>query len=760
MVPAVALGLGACKKQEETKTPETGTPPASETATNPSGSAAPAAPAVQAPVLSPDERAAKLGFVRHLPQDTEVVMAFHNGSKTVDRIQASKLWKAIQSEMGMGKIGDDVEIELDVDEMEDDFAPPEGEQDDEVIEMTIEEDDAEPMGPAKLFGTEFTVALGKSASEQTGNLLTMYRRMGYFQIRGLAKAFVAAAKSGDFSELESSMRDQYNQQLVKDLLADPESGVSLFGKMSMPPLYLAFRTSPDNLEPAAQQLAALTENLGMLGDVVEAVELEKAGVKFAGQKVVGKKISEMLAESREDMGEIIDAETFDKLSAEIARKDLVILSGALGDYVVLFIGGSTDDLNLTTDISRSLVANDSLAFCDAYAAKDLAAVIHGRKEMLDSVAASAGGLADLTEALRDGIAGSDSLGDTRDIEALLRLVGEREGVLRKLATNETLGMAAFFEDGLKIETHGGSDNGAFDWKTANRMSSLGDSPDVVLFANMTSEAAYDEAARAYLEALMETGYAVAMKVSEVAGDSTELAGFKEASTIFDTKFRNDIVTMWQTFSGDFGGSLGNESAIVVDLKGSMPAIPGLPQSVVDEAKFPRLTVLAPVTDREKLAGSWQKMNSTATGILGTVSEMAGQDIPMQKPISSEKNGFTTWFFSMPFFNDDFLPSVTVGDEWFAASTSKNQALDLLDKAAGAKDGKTGFHFAMNFQALRAFAGETVKVLENNSEATGVDKDDLAQAVKIIEAMDEIESLTVHARRENGELRSSVHFKTK
>ena len=36
---------------------------------------------------------------------------------------------------------------------------------------------------------------------------------------------------------------------------------------------------------------------------------------------------------------------------------------------------------------------------------------------------------------------------------------------------------------------------------------------------------------------------------------------------------------------------------------------------------------------------------------------------MQKPMSSEKDGFTTWFFSMPFFNDDFLPSVTVGDKW-------------------------------------------------------------------------------------------------
>ena len=760
LIPAVALGLGACKKKEETKAPETSPPPATETAAQPGEPGPATSPVVKAPALSPEERAAKLGFVKHLPQDTEVVMAFHNGSKTVDRIQASKLWQAIQSEMGAAMMGEGLEMELDAEEMEEDFELPEGEQDATEPEAAAEEEDAEPMGPAKLFATEFTFALGKSGSEQTGNLFTAYRRMGYFQMRGIAKAFVEAVKSGDFSNLESSIDEQINEQLFKDLLADSESGITLFDKMGMPPLYLAFRTTSADRESAAQQLAALAENFGMLGDVVEAVEVEKAGGKFAGQKIVGSKVAKMMEDSREDMEEILDAESIDKLIASVAKKDLVVLSGTLGDYAVLFIGGSENDLNLTTDLGQSLVANDSLAFCDSYVSKDLAAVILGRKEMLETITASAGGMADLTAGLRDGIAGSDALGDTRDIEALLRMVGERETALRKLATNETLGMAAFFEDGLKIETHGGSDNGALDWKTPNRMTSLGDSEDVVLFANMTTEAAYDEAMRAYLEALMETGYALAMKISEAPGGAEELAQFRDMTKTFDTKFREDLVALWQAFSGDFGGSLGNESALVVDLKGTMPPIPGVPQAIVDEAKFPRITMLTPVTDRTKLSGSWQKMNSTITNTLGKISEMSGQDIPMQKPISSERDGFTTWFFSMPFFNDDFLPSVTVGDQWFAASSSKNQALDLIGKANQAKAGKTGLFFTMNFKALQTFARETINTLDKNAEAAGVTKEDLEQAGRMIDAMDEIDKITVHARRENGELRSSVHFKTK
>ena len=111
-------------------------------------------------------------------------------------------------------------------------------------------------------------------------------------------------------------------------------------------------------------------------------------------------------------------------------------------------------------------------------------------------------------------------------------------------------------------------------------------------------------------------------------------------------------------------------------------------------------MVSPVTDRAKLAGSWDKMNTTLTGTLAKVSEMTGQEIPMQKPISSDKDGNTTWFFPMPFFTDDFMPSVTVGDKWFVASTSKNQALDLIDKADGGGETRDGLWFTHELQDAR------------------------------------------------------------
>jgi hypothetical protein len=726
LFPVVALSLGACKKKEAVKAPET-----------PSAVAEAPAPEVPLPIpsVTPEERAAKLGFIRHLTQDTEGVLAFYNGTKTASRAKATQLWKLVENQMGVGR-EEPAEVEAEV---------------------------GDTTGPAAMFGTEFTLALGKSTAEQTGHLLTFNRRMSYFQMRSLAKAFAAAVKSGDASSLGDSFADSYGPDLFKDLLKDPQSGISLLEKTQMPPVYMAFRTKEADRDTAAQQLAAMIANANLLGEMVEPVEIETAGCKFEGVKILGAKISATMAEDRAEMDEELDSATVDQLLAAVAKKDLLILSGTVGDYVVLFLSGSTDDLKLAGDVGQSLAASDTLAFSDAYVSKELAAVVYGQKQAMDTLMGAAGGLAEMTNGLRDGLAGAGGLDDTRDLEAMFKILAEREAALRQLAGNDSLGMVAFFEDGLKIESYGGTDNGMVNWKLPNNLAGLGASEDVVLFANMTSDAVYDEKVRGYAEALLETAYAMAMRVAEAPFESKQLTQFTEMAKLFDGKFRPDMLALWDAYSNDLTNSLGRERALVVDLKGSTPAIPGLPQAVVDTAKVPRVSLVAPVADRAKIADSWDKMNTTLTGTLAKISEMTGQKIPMQKPLSSEKNGNITWFFPLPFFNDDFLPSVTVGEKWFAVSSSKNQALDLIAKADAGGETRHGFYLRVNLKALENYSQETFKLVDENAEAlTGaalpVDRKKLIQ--DSIAVLGDLDTFTVHSRREGAVLRSSIHFKTR
>lgn len=789
-VPLVLLSLGSCEKKTEPAPSET-TPAAVSTPGSPEPTAPAPAPAPTVKALTADERAAKLGFVKHLPKDTEAVIAFYNGKKATERAKTLKLWGLIEEQMGMGMQmemepgeldpGEDIEIEEDMeipDQEQDDAAPedaglpeePAAEEPEMAEEdPAMEEEMLEPLGPGDLLGNEFTVALGKSAGEQTANLLSFYSRYGYFMYRGLSKAFVTAVKSGDPSGMQELMGEEFMTELGINLLNDPESGAALLDRSKMPPLYFAYRVDDDKRESALQQMASSVEFLGMFEDNVEPVDFEHAGGTFAGYRVLGAKLAESLGEDREGLDELTDPETVDKLLAAMAKKDLVVVTGILGEYVVLFVGSSKDDFQLVNTNSESLAANDSLAFSDAYATKDVAALIHGGKPALDAMKTAATGLADIAKGIRDGLGESDGLGDTRDLEAMLQIVAEREDALRKLSSNEALGLVAYFEEGLKIESHGGADNGALDYKTTPTLAGLGQSSDVVLFANMTVDAAYDEKAQAYFESIVETSYAMALKVSQVEMEVPEMEQFKEMFSLFDTKFRSDLVGLWDAYSGDFSAGVGQESALVVDLKGSMPAFPGVPQEVVDNGRFVRASMVMPVTDRAKIQDAWKKMNESTTSLLAKISEMNGEEIPMQKPISSEKDGFVTWFFSLPFTSDDFMPSVTLSDKWFIASTSKTQALELAAKA-GVEAGtpRPGLWMDMNFVALQQYAKETLAMVEENSAAIFGENEFALNEFeenkelygKYIASLDDLDKITVHTRREGGELRSSVHFKTR
>jgi len=748
-LPACAIIASSCKKESAPAAKETPAekPVASATPATPSA-VAPVVPKVTTTALSADERAAKFGIVKHLPKDTEGFVTVYNGSKMASRFKKMKVWGLI-NEASDGALEDAAAPEKDADPA----APkPEG----------------GPSGPGALLGQEVFLATGKGASGQAANLITLNNRMGYFQAKFFAKALVASSKGDSDKGLGETYSEMMGKQMFSELLKDPQSGIGLVEKAQMPPLYVGFKTAPETRDAVAQQVASVVEYMGMAEEMVEPVEFERAGTKFKGYRLLGEKLSKEMAKNRADIEEKLDAESVDRLIASVAKKNFVAVSGTLGDYVVLFLGSTVDDCQFVAEAKDSIASTDAIAFADPYAGKELAGLTYGSESMLKTLGTGNAGLSQMTSGLRDGLAGADGLGNTRDIEAMLQLVGERQADLQKLTSTDTMGLVSYFENGLKIETFGGIDTGAVDWKTPSRLGDLGASDDVVFFADYTADMNYDAKARAYAESLVETAYAVTKKFADAPVKDEEFKKFKDGFTLFDTKFRPDVLTLVDALHTDLKAGLGAESAMVVDMKGTVPPIPGIPQELADKGKFIRASWISPVTDRSKLASSWGKVNDATVKILKTVSEMAGSDFPMQKPTSSERNGFTTWFIQETFFSDDFMPSVTVSDKWFIASTSKNQALEL--GAAAEKPGKPATGFVMNVKVdpLRKFSLDWLKLVDANSAKVFADKPEKLEEFntnkpkieKGIQAMEDFESINASLRREDGRLRASIHFKTR
>lgn len=726
---AAAIAASSCKKSE----PAAATPPAGAAGAtiDSSGNEIPAA---IVPTATPSERAEKLGFARHLPKDAETLLVIQNGEDVVKRFQGSKLYQFIKSQN------------------------PE-------VDDVVAGDDSAPIKPMDILGKEIFLATGKSTGVQTENLITFSNRQSYFQMRSMMTFFVASLKG---EEPDMSMLG--GEGMIVDLIKDPQSGIELLKKSEMPPIYLGCKTTPANREKVLETISGLTANMAAVGAAVEEVSFEVSGTKFSGHQIVGKKLIEDMTANEsmmEMLKEKIGEDGVADLTKVVAEKNLVVVTGMVGDYVVLFAGSRKEDLRLASSPEDSFASSDVLAFADPYLSKNPVAVAYSAKGVINGVLSS-DGISTLANALRDAIADNGKV-DTREIESLLEVISEREKDLRALVTASDFGMVALFDEGFKIESFGGSNAANIQSEITNRMGDVGNGKDAAVFMNWTANPVYGIKLNAYLESIVETSYAVARNVSTWEVEENEsFASFQQGFAMFDEKFSGDLLKVWEAVSEDMNDGLGNETAIVVDLGGEMPALPDVPQELVKAGKFPRVSMIKPVKDRAKLSTAWDKINSSGESLMKVVSEMQGSDQAFPKPMSSESNGLTSWFISAPLFTDDFSPSVTLDDKWFILSSSKKHAGELAQKAQTSNSGMTGAYMIVKFDALRACAEHWLKAVDENQDAVFKDnesaKEDFEENKKMVKdalnAFSELEQMTIHTRKESGVERSSFHLKTR
>ena len=202
----------------------------------------------------------------------------------------------------------------------------------------------------------------------------------------------------------------------------------------------------------------------------------------------------------------------------------------------------------------------------------------------------------------------------------------------------------------------------------------------------------------------------------------------------------------------------------------MPTVPMLPQSVVDKGKAPRIGIVKPVADRASVGNSWKRINTSVENLLKVASEISGNNIPMQKPMSSEKDDLKTWFFaSIPFQTDDLVLSVSIDDNNFYASTWKSFAQEMAVALKDAKPdpARKGGYLTVDFGVLRTYLADWIKVVDENAEELvrndpgSVDElrtETLPMVRETLKSLEDFDSINAHTRLEGGKLRSSFHFK--
>ena len=381
----------------------------------------------------------------------------------------------------------------------------------------------------------------------------------------------------------------------------------------------------------------------------------------------------------------------------------------------------------------------------------------------------------MAQGLSDGLKALPvPLGDTQDIEAVFESLSEQGREIAAMFGGTDAGWVSYLEEGLKFESFGGSNMPAIDFGSTHTLAPMAAGEGTLLFANWTSNPDYNEKLLEYVDTLGESGYLIAKRLSSLAppneggGMIHVYPKWKTGIKLFDQMFRDDTLEIWKALRGDMAQGLGSESALVIDVNGSLPKVPNVPEVILKEGKMPRVAYVSTVDDRKKLQKSWKRLNTSLESLLKKASEVSGMEIPMQVPMSSEKNDLKTWFIPIPFQNDDFVPSVSVSDDLFFVSSSKTFSEGLEGHAKkGGGEARNGAWVHVDFKVLNQYLEQWMDMIDKN-----IDKMELPKSAsedfnankpmleKAMESFGSLDDLTIHMRQEDSRTRMSLHLKTK
>lgn len=679
-----------------------------------------------------DELAAKTGFAKMLPKDVAAYSGFYNGAKTVERMRGSKLGKFTEKAME--------EQGMDLDDLKND---PDFEQ------------------FASVAGEELFVAIGQGSSEQAANLMVLADKSNYYQFRFLVKMM------GEMISGKSDIQGMEQYTYMLDLAKDKEA-IKVFEKSAMPPVYLGFKVSD------AEKRKSLVEQIQSLGDlmlneqdveVLKAIEA-KVGDGFKGVQLDGKLVAKQITGDPEaEFKKMIGSDAVEAYKKAIAEKNVVMLAGSVGDYVVIFFGKDVADLKFAASVDESILARDDMSFAKDYSDKELVSLMF-IEENLQKTFFGNGSMKQLAAGVKDGFKETEAFGDTRVLEVLLDDLAKRGEALMSTYEAKRFGGVAFIEDGFKFEAFGGSNAPAVDLKAPRHLAGLGNKDDVLFFANWVGDSAYSEKQLEYLDAMGSTAYQFAKHTSELDINDEDFKQFSEGFKMFDGQFRPELLELWGALRTDLNAGLASESAFVIDINGEMPTVPEVPKAVIDNGRIPRISYVSTVEDRAKLSGSWDRINKSAEKILVKVSEMTGNEIPMQRPFKNSNDGLASYTFPIPMTHQNATPTVVVSDELFFVSTSPDFATALAGRYDAASKAEAGATMIFDFDALGTWSKGWVELLDKNEgKFLGAEEkaeyDEVRPMIgEFLEALKELDHLKVDTREEAGELRSSLHLKVR
>ena len=649
---------------------------------------------------TPPAYAGHLGFATRVPADCDFHLSlFYDGSGLFDSFE--KLLLA----SGMGyRTG----IEVHADESD---------------ETPDEEPDDSRQDVFDFIGTEAFVFIGGGLGEQLQVAGTTYRELSAAWAGLALDTLLGAMADGDVEPDFEAFGGGLMDKLADEWMAAIEKD----SRLRVPSIVAGWL--PD-AGKTAECLTAVEEGLaGMFREQASAkpVEFERHGARMKGYAIEGVDVFaewiDALDETLRDQVALtgIDAkERVEKLAAALRNVKFTVTSGVCDGRVIIYFGDGADGFRLADDPHDSLAGREALRWMEEAPGQSIHCAAYLSKAMVDAALPWLD-----SSAYWESLAGAVGP-PLRDETTFRKLLLGMAGVTRQMGRRETSewSAAVFSGPAWVMETRGGMVDPSLDYETPLSMRDAALAVDPAFVAHWVQNREWNDLSWSKLEHI---GALLELMLREWNRSSPE-GGMWMLPDDITERFVSEVIALNRMYRDELRQGIGDEVAVFGDFLGEMPALPGIPQKMVNEQTVPRLAIARPVANRERITAAGASLTKSLRGVAAWLSESSGIELPAVLPQSVESAGMVTWYPPLPFIGGDFVPGVSIDERLWMLGTSRSLARDFSKAMADVGSaGETGVIIEMDLEKFVIWAAGLSQYLDEEDNAPA-DEDMEAAAV--------------------------------
>ncbi|MEI7820512.1 MAG: hypothetical protein WCK55_06305 [Verrucomicrobiota bacterium] len=722
---AVASSFVACDKKPDASANPPAKPAEPAKPGEPAKPAEPAKTTATEPAAAPanvSAISAAYGFAAILPKDVEAFSANYRLHDLWVKLSTSNWSKTL---LNMPGLKDDAKFQ----DMLAQWNSPMGMKGRDIFEAVL--------------GNEFVIANPAGFGEKFMPWMDLFSEVQGVQMQQI---FMTAMSGGRPPDSKKIFRD-----------AAPELIPALL-KCDIPPVLIASKAVSAKADidgGMAMVLAKLGEQLppGVeIGKFKVADKYDFQSITVNAEKLVAALQEEKI---RAQVAEVMGDEAKAKAAVEaLKKKRIEIAWGWVGDYLVISLGTDHSHVKFAAGDADSALAIAAVArrasqFADkkplgiSYAGAALLTKLSGKIEFADKF-----------KKLSDELA---TLLKPEHIAAMQADVKKFEGKVQSLVatTFDPLVGIAYWDSGIRAEEFGGGRQTQFDTAKPLAFASLF-TKTVFLFADGRSSSAND----GKLASLIEDGAGILWGWYEKFGKTMVPPDEQEKATMAEKLAVPMVKDVWAS-SRKLAKALGNESAFVLDLNGTMPKLPNVPAEVAD-GKVPRIAWVAEMNDRTAVSAAWKGFETVIKQIAALAPVGAIPD-----PVMKKDGDLEIHYIQLPIPTDDLLPHIAISKDRWILSTSPSLSKEIAATPASAVGAPLGAEGRISLPALCDFADAWVKLAEKdpngpfvylflNSSGDGPKiRANVGVGIRLVRA---VQSVEWRVFNEGSETRNSVYLK--